>query len=687
MKRMRKMLVTALSAAAVCAAVGGQTKYADREAIKSDSFTMLNIIPCRPGQEAQLAADAAEFAERTGNPYCLYSMTLYPQGKPAMKAVDAAVESYRRWAKLLEGSKVKPAILLQAIIGHWTQDLAEKDCESWQRAVNVKGTITRFCPLDPGYRDYIRETARKLASCGPAVILSDDDVRAFSPLAECTCPLHVAEYNRRTGKNLTAEEMRSLLAKADWRSPEHTAFVELQRDTVAGVCALIREGIDSVDPGIPSGVCEPGWAWSRRYIADNARAMAGTSHTAWVRLANGQYYESAPKSEVGGITLRTMSSIERLAGSGLLVLDESDTWPHNLWVKSSAAFHAKLATSAFLGMKGAKIWFVNAHKGRHPVSRHYTDVLADHRGFYPSVSAAVRSSRLEGVLIPCVSRYPDFNAAGSGKSDTFESGGWAQKIFSWYGIPYSVTYDYDRDGIYALGGSQALERLSDDDIRKILSHRVIIEGQAMRELVKRGFADLIGAEISSEDILFTAERNEINGDILTLPRSSCPPVLKPLPGAKTLSSLIWRESAYAKGFERVAPSAVLYRNRIGGTVVVMSYHFGLGVSYLYSEARQQFVCDMLDAVNGGAVDNICMNAQNVLALARRAADGSDLVLLQNLNYDSEKSVLVRRRERPSSVEMMDDNGAWRKCGFTWENGVVAIPSDWPCYGVKMLRFR
>ena len=96
---------------------------------------------------------------------------------------------------------------------------------------------------------------------------------------------------------------------------------------------------------------------------------------------------------------------------------------------------------------------------------------------------------------------------------------------------------------------------------------------------------------------------------------------------------------------------------------------------------------MLDAVNGGAVDNICMNAQNVLALARRAADGSDLVLLQNLNYDPEKSVLVRRRERPSSVEMMDDGGAWRKCGFTWENGVVAIPSDWPCYGVKMLRFR
>ncbi|MBQ5795111.1 MAG: hypothetical protein IIW14_03860, partial [Kiritimatiellae bacterium] len=259
-------IVAVLAAASVRADGNcGRTKYAGREVIRSDSFTMLNIIPCRPGGEALAAADAAEFAERTGNPYCLYSMTLYPQGKPAMKTVDAAVASYRKWAELLKATKVKPAILLQAIIGHWTQDLAEKECESWQRAVNVKGTVTRYCPLDPGYRDYIRETARKLAACAPALILSDDDVRAFSPLAECTCPLHVAEYNRRTGRNLTGDEMRSLLTSVDRRSAEHTVFVEMQRDTVAGVCALIREGIDSVDPGIPSGVCEPGWAWARRY--------------------------------------------------------------------------------------------------------------------------------------------------------------------------------------------------------------------------------------------------------------------------------------------------------------------------------------------------------------------------------------------------------------------------------------
>lgn len=92
------------------------SRYKEREVIRSDSFTMLNIIPSSPGSEEVAAADAIEFVERTGNPCCLYSMSLHPQGRPAMKTVDAAVESYRKWTEHLKGSAVKPAILLQSII-------------------------------------------------------------------------------------------------------------------------------------------------------------------------------------------------------------------------------------------------------------------------------------------------------------------------------------------------------------------------------------------------------------------------------------------------------------------------------------------------------------------------------------------------------------------------------------------
>ena len=667
-------------------AVSSQAWSGSNEVITEDSFSMLNIIPASPGREEIAAADAKEFAERTGNPYCLYSLTLHPQGRPAMKTVDAAVASYRRWAKLLEGSAVKPAILLQSIVGHWTSNLAEKETEPWQRAVNCKGVVTRYCPLDPGYQAYIRETARKLAECRPALILSDDDVRAFSPLAECMCPLHTAEYNRRTGMSLTPEGLRDLLAKADRKSTEHMAFAELQRDTVKGVCRLLREGIDFVDSAIPSGVCEPGAAWARRYIAEYARTMAGPRHTAWARLANGQYYESAPKEMMGELALRTMASVERLKGTGLLLLDEADTWPHNLWSKSSVAFHAKLSVSAFVGLKGAKLWHVNAHKGRYPVSRHYTDILAEHRGFYPSLSAAVRGTALTGLLIPCHKDYPKFSVTGSGVRDSFDQDGWAQKIFSWYGMPYRATEDFSTDGIYALGGTNCVINSSDADLRQMLSKKVLIDGLAARELIVRGFGPEIGVELCGGR-LFTGERSEMNGDLLLLPKSSNSPLFKALPGAKVLGSVIWRESGMSKNVERVADAGVLFRNALGGTVAVMSYHLGMKYNLLYSEARRQYINDVLDELNGAPIENVCMNAQNVLALSRRAADGADLVLLENLNYDPESTVLLRRAAKPSSVEEMSPNGEWKNVDFTFVDGTVRILSEWPCYGVKVFRIR
>ena len=77
----------------------------------------------------------------------------------------------------------------------------------------------------------------------------------------------------------------------------------------------------------------------------------------------------------------------------------------------------------------------------------------------------------------------------------------------------------------------------------------------------------------------------------------------------------------------------------------------------------------------------------MLALTRRAPDGADLLLLENLNYDAEDEMLIRRRERPSSVEVMSPYGEWEQTDFTFADGLVRIPCDWPCYGVKALRLR
>lgn len=657
------------------------------DVVAPDGFTMLNIIPSTADEKLS-AADAIEFAERTGNPYCLYSLTLHPQGFPAMKTVDAALVRYRRWTKLLEGSAVRPGILLQAIIGHWTQDLAERETESWQRQVNIKGAVTRYCPLDPGYQDYIREVGRKLAECRPSVILGDDDIRAFSPEAECFCPLHAAEYNRRAGKALTPEEYRQLIAGARIESPEHRLFALLQRDTVVKVCSLIREGIDAVDPSIPAGICEPGWNWAMKQAPDYARAMAGPSQAPFMRLANGCYFERAPKMEIGAVTMRTLSEAERLKDSGVLLLDEADTWPQNLWSKSAAAFHAKLVVAAFAGLKGAKVWHVNAHRGAVPVSRHYTDILAAHRGYYGALSAASHGAMPRGVLVPCHPEFPVQTAIQSGRqADNSYDDGMAQKTFSWFGVPFAPTFSFDEDGIYSLSGAAAIARFTDGQLRSMLSKKALVDGDAAKLLLKRGFGEFLGVSIREDNPLFTGDYDEVSGVHMAYPKRCNPPIFRAAEGARVLSSIIWRESAYVNEFERVSPSTVLYRNRFGGTVVTTAYNPDMNRAYSCTEARQRFIYEILDALEGRPFDNICANAQNVMALVRRANDGSDLVLVQNLNYDGERAVLLRRGEKPSSIEVLGDHGDWMNAGYSWRDGLATIHVDLPFYATRVFRIR
>ena len=50
----------------------------------SGAFTFYNIMPWNEGREDESARDMVEYVERTGNPICLYSLSMHAEGRPAM---------------------------------------------------------------------------------------------------------------------------------------------------------------------------------------------------------------------------------------------------------------------------------------------------------------------------------------------------------------------------------------------------------------------------------------------------------------------------------------------------------------------------------------------------------------------------------------------------------------------------
>ena len=106
-------LALAFLATAVTALAGGAHARCGAD------FTLYNVMPFSPGREAQCAADCREYRDRTGCDLVLYSLTLHPEGKPAMEKVERYVASYRALRHELDGSGVRLGVLVQAIIGHW----------------------------------------------------------------------------------------------------------------------------------------------------------------------------------------------------------------------------------------------------------------------------------------------------------------------------------------------------------------------------------------------------------------------------------------------------------------------------------------------------------------------------------------------------------------------------------------
>ena len=351
-------------------------------------FTLYNVVPFSPGRENVAAADAKEYFGRTGNDLALYSLTLHPEGCPAIDKVRRYVESFRKFKAELAGSDVRAGILVQAILGHWPR--VDKDIEDWTRTIDAKGKAVRFCPLDPGFAQYITDTFTLVAKERPAFIITDDDVRAFSHEAECFCARHIKLFNERRSTSYTSDALRAKLKSASRPDPDYVTFFALQREMLEGVVKCARAAIDAVDPSIPSGICIANE--EHLFCAPLARAMAAKGQVPVMRTATASYLERMAAAGVPRCICRMMGFAEYYRESGIDLLCEADTWPHNLWSKSARSFFTHLANAAFTGMVGAKTWYVNGHKGPFPVSRSYTDVLAENRDFLPALLREVAGS-------------------------------------------------------------------------------------------------------------------------------------------------------------------------------------------------------------------------------------------------------------------------------------------------------
>ena len=665
-------LLAVLAACAICglsAAGAGRTSQARQ-------LAFYDIVPYAPGREAETARDIRAVRERTGLDTFLYSVSLDPRGRPAFDSVEKAVASYRRLKEALGDAPVRLGFLLQSILGHWAR--VDREIEPWERSVDIDGAVKRFCVLDPRFQDYIRRTAAALAAEKPCLILGDDDIRAFSGKLECFCPRHTAEFNARTSQALTPEQFRAAVKSCTDGDMTSATYARLRDELTMTVARLIREGIDSVDPAIPAGVCMPG---AEQLLAGpRARVLAGRGNPVTLRLANGMYHEIRRGDFVWN-ALQTQAFIDFYRPSVDVILDEADTYPHTLYSRSGRTFGAKMAMSVFNGIDGAKLWFVGMHKGSERVPEAYDRVFAVNGSLFEELARTLKGSRPAGLRIPAFQKTGTLLTGGP---DFFARSAWPDTILGVYGIPFYADFSRAPGEPVLLGGAESVCRMKDDELAELFRGRVFVDGPAALELAARGRSAEIGCHPVLDGRPFNCEVVCATGARPPVPRSGRVLALTELaPGAGVSSELRFAPPGGGDP-DFVAAATVCATNAAGGVVLTASFDG----SYNYTAQnlrRKEWLVGALRAL-APEFPAVCDNPEPNMTLVRRGTDGRMYAYTLSVSYDDLEEIRYRTARPMSEAEILGGDGVWRPADAMCANGVWTLRKRLGCMEFVVVRW-
>lgn len=159
------------------------------------------------------------------------------------------------------------------------------------RSIIGKELDDAFCPLDESFTEMMCELVRDICRTGIKMIMLDDEL-TFSarPGIGCACDLHMIEYRRRVGENISISEIAEKAFMGD-SNKYRSAWLELMGDTMRGFCQKLRAAVDDIDPEIRMGFCAGYTSWELDGIdaVEIAQTLAGKTRP-FLRFSGAPYW-------------------------------------------------------------------------------------------------------------------------------------------------------------------------------------------------------------------------------------------------------------------------------------------------------------------------------------------------------------------------------------------------------------
>ncbi len=616
----------------------------------------LNIVPLLTDAIDPLSEQLIRFYRNGAISETAFIFSLVPEGDPVFDKAAILAERFLRFRERLSGCGMPVGILLQSTLGHgWVLDTPAP----FPRLVRPDGSAPGiYCPLGEEVGDYLEDAVRRLAALRPAFFMVDDDFRLTNGRGGCFCPLHLAEFNRRTGRDFDREALRRAIAE---NAEMRTAYEQLIDDSLAALARRIRKAIDGTDSAMPCSYCS---SYAEiRHTPQTTRLFAAAGQKPMVRINSDLYLKDSPRSIPDWLS--SVAAQIACLPRDFEILAEPDTFPHNRYSTSAAMTDVNLTWTLLEGCKGGKLWMTRTRTFEPESGEAYGRILEKNMPRYRVLAGLDPVWEGAAVPLPPRPRSPFLPAVPG------ESPDWGSAVLGKFGIPYHFCRDSGR----LLLSGKSVAQFSDGELAELLKKPALLDGSAAVALAERGFAARIGCEsavLLGRKVSF--EQTD-RGEKIPAANLARYAELRPREGAIAESTLFRLDNPLTGQPEAIAPGCL----RFGDTIILAAYLEPFGISafsYLNQSRKRQLIRLLQPAFYYPG------DAEVMLRLGRLGEDW--LLAAINLGLDPLKELEFGGiPEGITRVQQLDHDGEWKSVPFDGKR--INLP--WLPLETRILRFK
>ncbi len=591
----------------------------------------------------------------------IFLVKLHPEGQPVIDKARIEGEKYSFFKKELDKLGVPSGILIQSSLGHKYVNLDKSDF-TYITNLNNGQEETACCPTDSRFVQYLKEGVRHLATLAPKVIMLDDDFRLIRRIGQgCACKAHMEMFNKRTGLDMTREQLWDYISTNPHTDPLVVAFGNTQKDVVVSLAKELRAAIDEVDPTIQGINCTSGKECEN--VSDINKIFAGKNNPTIVRIPNGIY---APKTQrhFSKLFAKTEATYKKLKDDGIdIILAEMDTIPFNRYGKASSFMHSQFVMSLLCGCHGAKHWITRTTGFEPKSTKAYRKELAKNYGLYESLIKLAPKIKWSGVCIPYeTAQLPSFKSSWAGMDTIF-----SEYVLERFGIPFYFSTEPGK--INAI--SSATDYLSNDILDKVFENNLLITADCVEALSKRGYSKKIGVGVKERTDGKMVMEYISTGGVCGVQNNA--KELYPLGDNTSAHSQV----CYLKDGKEPVPlfaGVMMYDNAKNKVATFCGtpeceFEYSTGFSFL-NESRKNQMIDIIDKMGG--VDVYYDEDTELLLRCGYISQNELLVAVWNLGLDVLDNLPLVFKKDVKKAEFLDSDGNRQPVGFEKIEKTTAI---------------